>query len=600
MNNHQAIVDGALPEKDREIASTEDSGIRTTRRAFLIRATAATGSLAVPWLGLAAARAQAVPEPERQKIEAAIPTRAFAPSRKPRKLLIFDLNVNYGGHGSIRTANTAFTLMGRKTGAFDTVITKDPSIFKPESLRQFDAVFFNNTVGNCFEDPGLRESLVEFVYGGGGLMGVHGTSVAFTQWPGAIEDWPEFGCLLGARGANHRASDEHVVIKLDEPAHPVNQAFGGQGFDYRDEFFRVHDPYSRKRVRVLLSIDTAKTDLKQGPAYGKLERDDNDFALAWVRNYGRGRVFYCTIAHNPYVFWDPRMLQFYLAAAQFALGDLSAPTIPSARLTSAVRAQEKLGWRLGIEAYTFHKYTLFEAIEKTAQLGLPFMGGLSFQPVSKDIPKNLEPGLSDDELRQIRLKLDAAGVRLLTYYIHDIPGDEAGCRRVFEFGRKIGIETFMSEPKPEALDTIEKFCDAYDINVALHNHDPEASPHYWNPEGILKACQGRSKRIGACADLGYWMRSGIDPIKAVNTLKDRLITVQMHDLQERSPEGHDVPWGTGVGQTEQFVREVHRLGIKPTMFGLEYSYNWLNSMPEIAQCIEFFNRVSLQLAKGEA
>jgi type 1 glutamine amidotransferase len=109
---------------------------------------------------------------------------------------------------------------------------------------------------------------------------------------------------------------------------------------------------------VLLSIDTEKTDMNQGQARGNCFREDNDYALAWVRQYGRGRVFYCTIAHNPYVFWDPKMLQFYLAAAQFALGDLSAPTTPSSKLTPAIRAQEKLGWRLGIEAYTFHKYTL--------------------------------------------------------------------------------------------------------------------------------------------------------------------------------------------------------------------------------------------------
>ena len=76
--------------------------------------------------------------------------------------------------------------------------------------------------------------------------------------------------------------------------------------------------------------------------------------------------------------------------------------------------------------------------------------------------------LSDEELKSVRLKLDAAGVRLLTYYIHNIPGDEAGCRKVFEFGRKLGIETFMSEPAPENLDTIERFCDAYDIMVAIH------------------------------------------------------------------------------------------------------------------------------------
>jgi len=348
---------------------------------------------------------------------------------------------------------------------------------------------------------------------------------------------------------------------------------------------------------VLQSIDTEKTDMKQGPAYGNVVREDNDYALAWVRQYGRGRVFYCTIAHNPYVFWDPRMLEFYLAATQFALGDLPGPTTPSGKLTPAIRAQEKLGWRLGVEAYTFHKYTLFEAIDRTARLGLPYMGGMSFQKVSKDIPRNFDPQLSDDELKQIRLKLDAAGIRLLTYYYHDIPGDAAGCRKVFEFGRKIGIETFMTEPAPQALDIIEKFCDEYDINVALHNHDQKASPVYWHPEGILRLCRGRSKRIGACGDLGYWMRSGIDPIKAVNMLKDRLITVQMHDIHELTPEGHDVPWGTGDGKTRQFIEEVHRLGIRPTMFGLEYSYNWYESMPDVERCVEFFNKVSMQLAK---
>jgi type 1 glutamine amidotransferase/sugar phosphate isomerase/epimerase len=554
-------------------------------------------ALALACLHPPATPAQVVPEPERQKIEAALPAQAPVPPRKPRKLLIFDLNVGYPGHRSIQTANVAFTRMGQKTGAFETTVSRDPSVFQRESLRQFDAVFFNNTVGNCFTNAALRQNLVEFVYAGGGLMGVHGTTVGFTRWPGAVEDFPEFGLMIGARGASHRASDEHVFIKLDDPAHPLNRAFGGQGFDYRDEFFRVGDPYSRQRVRVLMSMDTEKTDLKQGPGYGKLERADNDFALAWARNYGRGRTFYCTIAHNPHVFWDAKMLQFYLAAAQFVLGDLPAPTIPSAKLTPTIRAQEKLGWRLGVEAYTFHKFTLFEAIEKTAALGLPFMGGLSFQKVSKDIPKNFEPGLSDDELRQIRMKLDSAGVRLLTYYIQDIRGDEGGCRKVFEFGRKIGIETFMSEPKLEALDTIGRFCDEYDIKVALHNHDQRASPNYWNPEGILKGCTGRSIRLGACADIGYWMRGGIDPIAAVNKLKDRLITVQMHDLNELTPNGHDVPWGTGAGKTEQFIREMHRLGVQPTMWGLEYSYNFLESLPEITKCVEFFNRVSLQVEK---
>jgi type 1 glutamine amidotransferase/sugar phosphate isomerase/epimerase len=534
---------------------------------------------------------------EVRRIEQAIPSQASVKALKPRKLLLFCLNVGYGGHPSIDHANQAFTLMGQKTGAFETVISRDPEIFRKESLGQFDAVFFNNTVGNLFTDPELRRNLVEFVYAGGGLLGVHGTSVAFTRWPGAHEDWPEFARMIGARGASHRESNEHAFIKLDDPGHPLNRVFGGNNFEYRDEFFRFHEPYSRDLVRVLFSIDTARTEAEQGREFGVVKRADGDYALAWVRNYGRGRVFYCTIAHNPHVFWDAKMLQFYLDAIQFALGDLPAPALPSNRLSPAVRAQEKLGWRLGVEAYTFHKHTLFEAIDKTAELGLPYMGGLSFQRVSSDIPKNFEPGLTDEELELIRLKLDSAGVRMLTYYIHDIPGDDAGCRKVFDFGRKIGIETFMSEPALGALDTIENFCDEYDIKVSLHNHDPKGSPHYWNPEGILSATRGRSKRIGACADLGYWMRAGIDPVAAIRMLKERVLTVQIHDLNELSPKGHDVPWGTGAGRTGQFIREMHRLNITPTMWGLEYSHNFLESMPEVARCIEFFNSISLDLAR---
>ncbi len=548
---------------------------------------------------------------EREKIEKAVPTKAVVPPAGPRKVLLFGLNVGYpgsnerfpnrkypahvtaAGHRSIAHANLAFTLIGQKTGAFETVASDDPAVFKPENLKRFDAVVFNNTVGNPFDDPQLRQGLLEFVCGGGGLLGIHGASLTFTDWhKGCRETWPEFGAMLGARGANHRQYHEPVVMKLDDPDHPLNRVFAGKESAYASEFFRFHDPYSRKRVRVLLSIDTEKTDLSSR----KPEREDNDYALAWVRNYGQGRVFYSTIGHDAYVFWDPTLLEFYLGALQFVAGDLPAPTVPSALVTPAVRAQEKLGWHLAVTAYTFHKYTLFETIDKTAELGIPYVEGLSFQKVSKEIPKNLDLKLTDEELEQVRRRLDASGVRMLTYFYGRIPGDEAGCRKVFEFGRKLGIETFLSEPQPESLPTIDRFCQQYGINVALHNHDQKASPHYWRPEKIVEVCQGLSPRIGACADMGYWMRSGIDPIEAVKILQDRLLTVQMHDLDTRAG-GHDVPWGTGVGETARFLETVHALGIRPVTFGLEYSYDWFDSMPEVRQCAEFFNQESIQLAK---
>ncbi len=536
----------------------------------------------------------------KKQVDLALPTKAPATPDKPRRLLIYDGNVAYGGHRSIAYANYAFTQMGKNTGSFTTVVSRNPSVFRKETLKTFDAVCLNNTVGNLFADPKLRQNLLNFVLAGGGLLGIHGTPVAFTDFAhGAKETWPEFGCMLGGRGASHLTQDEHVFIKNDSPDHPLNHPFREKGFEHVSEFFRVHGPYSRDRLHILLSIDTAKTQLPAKGTHPGLERADNDYALAWTRNYGRGRVVYCTIGHSPNDFMNRKILAFYLGAIQFIMGDLPGSTTPSNRLSPAVLAREKLGWKLGLTAWGLHEFTLFETIDKTRQLGLAYIGGLSFQKVSKEIPKNFDCNLTEDELSQVRLKMNEAGIRMPTCFYAAIPGDEAGCRKVFEFGRHMGIETFISEPPPESLDVIERFCDEYDIQLAIHNHGPKQSPIYWRPEGILKVCKGRSKRIGACPDTGYWIRSGIDPIEGVRKLGDRLLTIQPHDLNVLSSDGHDVPWGTGKARFAELVRELHRLGIKPTLFGVEYSYNYSDNLTETAECIEFFNRLSLKIAPAE-
>ncbi len=278
-----------------------------------------------------------LPAAARQQVDAALPATAPAKPATQRKLLIYDGNVDYGGHASIPYANYAFTQMGKQTGAFTTVVSRDPSVFERENLKQFDAICLNNTVGNLFTDPTLRQNLLEFVLSGGGLLGIHGTTVAFTDFQqGAKETWPEFGRMLGGRGAAHLSQDEHVFIKLDAPDHPLNRPFGGKGFEHVGEFFRVGGPYSRDRVRVLFSIDVSKTDLPAKGTHPGIERADEDYALAWTRNYGRGRVVYCTIGHSPADFMDPKILEFYLGAIQFIMGDMEGSTTPSNKLTPPV------------------------------------------------------------------------------------------------------------------------------------------------------------------------------------------------------------------------------------------------------------------------
>ncbi|HEV57143.1 MAG TPA: ThuA domain-containing protein [Phycisphaerales bacterium] len=497
-------------------------GTHWTRRRFLQTATAAGAAMAIP-LG----RLNAQGTDEEQRIEAAVSKLVAVPG-KSRRLLIFDRNVGYGGHPSARTANQAFTRMGRTTGAFEAVVSQDPAVFAPESLRRFDAVFFNNNVGNLFTDPLLRRSLVEFVYGGGGLMGVHGTSVAFTQWPGAIEDWPEFGIMLGARGANHRESTERVFLRVDDPTHPVVRSLPGGGFEYRDEFFRFGDPYSRRRVRVLLSIDTEKTDLDQGPARGQCLREDGDYALAWVRGYGRGRVFYCTIAHNPYVFWDPMMLQFYLAATQFILGDLPGPTTPSAFLTPAVRARERLGWATALvpNGRSSPPATLFETIDRAAEAGLLNVGAVYGQPVRPGDAARLDASLAPELREAIRLKLDAAAVCLRTLRIDHVPDAAADLEQLFDVARQMGAETLIV-PAAARMDPLESLCRRHDIHVALVPPDSGGTGGVSGVAELLAACAERDQRLGVCVSPRDLRAVDADPAQAVGWIGGRLKVLRL-------------------------------------------------------------------------
>lgn len=543
-----------------------------------------------------------IPEDSKAKILSALPEKAQAGTSEQRRVLVFNLHIRKGevmtGHPAIPFFNFAFEQMGLRTGAYSVTFGNDPEMLRKEFLDQFDAVIFNNTAGVLTEDPELQWGLLDYIWSGGGFVGVHAAGATFCQWPD-YDIFPEFGEMLGGfeNGGHPWKPHEWINLKIDDPDHPVAYAFGGENFDVSDEVFQFSEPYSRERLRVLTSIDTARTDMDPARRILPERLADGDIAISWVKRYGRGNVFYSSLGHNVHLAWDDKVLQQYLDGIQFVIGDLPAPVTPSAKLDPAMEAQEKLGWRLGIEAYTFRDLTLFEAINRARELGLAYTGGWNRQMISKEIQKRLEPGLSTDELRQIRSKLVMNGVSMLTYFHFDLPGDEKASREIFEFAQQLGVEVILSEPKVEDLDLIERLCEEYRIKVGLHNHGKRLSPVYSDPEKLLQACEGRSKFIGAAADFGYWVREGIDPMEALKLLGDRVISLQVHDLDKLTSEAKDVPWGSGEIGLNTILKYFAESGIQPVMFGLEYSRDWGKSMPAIQQSIDWYDVQTLKLAK---
>jgi type 1 glutamine amidotransferase/HEAT repeat protein len=261
------------------------------------------------------------------KIEQAVPKKATAKPEKPRRVLIFSQTLKYH-HASIPYADKAFELMGKATGAYTVDASSDPAVLAPENLAKYDALLLNNPTGDWLTTPSMRQGLLDFVNNGKGLMGIH----AATDGNYA---WPEFGQLIGGYFDGHPwRNTDTVTLKINQPDHPVTKAFAGQPLEINDEMYQMMDPYSPDAVLELVSLDTDKTDMtKKG-----IKRTDGDFPVSWVKNYGKGRVFYTSLGHNEHIYSNPVVLQHYLDGLQFALGDLKAPAEPAGKKPEKVAA----------------------------------------------------------------------------------------------------------------------------------------------------------------------------------------------------------------------------------------------------------------------
>jgi type 1 glutamine amidotransferase len=259
----------------------------------------------------------AVSSEEVHKMEAAMPTKGVAIPKKPRKLLVFNLCKGFK-HGSIPYWDKALEIMGKKTGAFEVVVSGDMAMFKTENLNKFDAVCLNNTTRLGFEEPQLRKSLMDFIKGGKGIIGIHAATDNFYKWPEAAE-------MMGGQFCGHPWGGGGTwAVKIDDPEHPLMAPYKGKGFKVKDEIYRTKPPlYSRDKQRVLMSLDMTDeaTRKKAGP-------EDMDIGISWVKSYGKGRLFYCSLGHNNHLTWDPALLAHYLAGIQFALGDFPVDTKP--------------------------------------------------------------------------------------------------------------------------------------------------------------------------------------------------------------------------------------------------------------------------------
>ena len=231
---------------------------------------------------------------------------------KPPRLLMVAHSAGFQHEVVRRTAphrlsvvEQVVTDLGRRSGAFEVthLYTRDEvSSLQRRSFQAFHGVLFFTT-GSLPLTADARQGLLEFVRGGHGFIGVHS----------ATDTWyevAEYGDLLGAFFDGH-PWHERVRVNVEDPAHPATRHLGSS-FEITDEIYQFRN-WSRGRVHVLLSLDPRSVDVRKG------KRQDHDYALAWVREYGQGRVFYTALGHRQEVWADERFRRHLLEGIRWAM-----------------------------------------------------------------------------------------------------------------------------------------------------------------------------------------------------------------------------------------------------------------------------------------
>jgi type 1 glutamine amidotransferase len=227
-------------------------------------------------------------------------------------------------HESVSHAMSTIERLGRETGLWDTTLrtdtealTKKKLEYNAKNLDNFDAVLFF-TGGDLEMDAQQKADFLSFIHDDGkGFIGIHSAAITFVNWP-------EYGEMLGGYYDEHPWGTFDAPIVVEDPAFPGIKQWPWS-FVLRDEIYQMRN-YSRDKVRVLMRLDAGKLDL----ANKNVHRTDRDFAVAWAKMYGKGRVFYTTLGHVEENWDNPKFQKIIIEAIKWATGMIDADVTPRA------------------------------------------------------------------------------------------------------------------------------------------------------------------------------------------------------------------------------------------------------------------------------
>jgi inosose dehydratase len=246
------------------------------------------------------------------------------------------------------------------------------------------------------------------------------------------------------------------------------------------------------------------------------------------------------------------------------------------RLASPIFAEAaKTKLRLGVQLYSFRKFSLDDALKHSKELGfeqVEFYSGM--------LPTNA----TSETISEVTQKVKANGLTISAHGVNKLTKNADANRKLFEFAKALGIRTLTVDPDPDSFDNVNELVKEFDIRVGIHNHGPK---HRYNKAiDVLKAIDGRDERLGACADLGHYIRSGERPTDVIRLLKGRLYGVHLKDFAEMQDKSEGVILGKGHLNCAEVFDAMKQVGFPADgALSLEYEEHPDNPIEDIRQCV---------------
>jgi inosose dehydratase len=263
----------------------------------------------------------------------------------------------------------------------------------------------------------------------------------------------------------------------------------------------------------------------------------------------------------------------FLAAAS---ATVAGGSILKARKTWAADANDPFaGFNVGLQSYTLREFPIDRALDEINKLGLHSVELFEAHFPSKS---------TDAEIEAMKSKTTALGIVMRGHGVNPFTANHEENRRWFEFAKKAGIKNISANPTEDAFDSLDKLCEEYQIRIAIHNHGPGAD--YDKIADTLNAIRGHHPLIGACADLGHYIRSGEDPVRAITLFEGRLYGIHLKDFAEQKANTKGVILGQGHLDVTGVFKALKKVNFPPDgCLSIEYEENPKAPLDDVRACL---------------